>query len=312
LYQIDYCQCCTSRQLDRYPSLISPFIAHYVLGARPRVCELLECRECGHRFFDLRFEESEVARLYSKYRGEEYLRERHKQEFWYTKKINDSVGHDVKQIEARQQGLSQFLTAHINTKTIDSVLDYGGDRGQCIPDNIGRTKYVYEVSGAVPREGVSKISTPAGLSKQTYDLIMLCHVLEHCSDVRKMVETVGTLAAEQTIFYFELPYERFHLKYMGTAGWCRAYLNVLQRSETVVRFVDFFSTAMRIKANLIPPFGFVKLHEHINFFSEQSLRMLLTKNGFEVVACQVGEFRLDLGGLFLRCLAKKSSPVRHT
>ncbi len=49
--------------------------------------------------------------------------------------------------------------------------------------------------------------------------------------------------------------------------------------------MDFFSTVVRLKTNLIPPLGIMKCHEHLNYFNEKSLAALLCAAGFDVIEC---------------------------
>jgi hypothetical protein len=53
--------------------------------------------------------------------------------------------------------------------------------------------------------------------------------------------------------------------------------------------VDFWSTAMRVKFRLIPPLGFVKQHEHLNFFDAHSLPILLEHAGLSLLSCSATE-----------------------
>jgi len=67
-------------------AIVAPFLAHYAVGRSPFLCRLLECSDCSFRFFDSRLEPDEVTRLYSGYRGDGYFAERHRWEFWYSRK----------------------------------------------------------------------------------------------------------------------------------------------------------------------------------------------------------------------------------
>ena len=150
----------------RYPAVLSSFISEYVLNQPQQLCELLECRNCGARFFNLRFDQKEMGVLYSRYKGEQYFKVRHRKEFWYTQKVNDGLGHDESDIKARKEGMESFLKSLMDTGTLKTVLDYGGDRGQFIPDHFGKERYVFEVSNSEMVPGVVKISSPGRTSEQ--------------------------------------------------------------------------------------------------------------------------------------------------
>jgi hypothetical protein len=64
----------------------------------------------------------------------------------------------------------------------------------------------------------------------------------------------------------------------------------LLKSTPLLALVDFYSTVGRVKANLIPPLGLQKCSEHLNFFTESSLQVLLEKNGFELLECGTASF----------------------
>ena len=50
---------------------------------------------------------------------------------------------------------------------------------------------------------------------------------------------------------------------------------------------DLLCTACRIKLERLPPFGFVAMREHMNFFTAASLRAMLAGNGFAVDFCGI-------------------------
>ena len=303
------CPCCGSGEFAEYPALIAPFIADYVLARPPGPTALLQCRGCTFRFFADRFEEAEAAALYSGYRGERYLRERRRHEFWYSAKLNDAIGHDPREIAARKARAMEFLGPRLPAASVARILDYGGDSGQFIPDQLGAERFVFDISGATPAPGVSLIASAAGLQGQAFDLILLGHVLEHLSAPEEILGTIGALAGRGGAVLIEVPLERFGLRFVPAGGWAarlyRAWLSVLARSAALLRAADFYSTAARVKLGLVPPLGFAKLHEHINFFNPQSLRTLLERAGFEVIDCRPAEG----GGLppVVFCLARKRS-----
>ncbi len=270
----------------RYPAVVSPFLAHYAVGKPSTRCSLLECRDCSFRFFDSRLTAEEVAKLYSAYRGEEYFQSRRRYEFWYTRKFNTGLGHDPGALAARKQIVADFLGQHAAAAAIRSVLDYGGDEGQFIPEAIGREKFVYDLSDARPVPGVTKVASDAELRERTYDLVMICHVLEHCSDPCDTLAKLRELGGERRLLcYVELPYERYDLRFAGKGRFFAWYLDMLLRLGPLLTVVDFYTTLARMRWSLIPPLGVMKCHEHLNFFNEKSLESLLRTAGFDVLAC---------------------------
>ncbi|MDO8644721.1 MAG: hypothetical protein Q7S00_07155, partial [bacterium] len=185
MYLATLCPSCGSSHLKKYPAIVSPFIASYVLGKPPGLSPLCECTECSFRFFESRFDVDEIAHLYQDYRGKRYYQERHRHEFWYTDRINDGIGKDAKEIKIRQDRVEEMVHEELKGKentVIQTVLDYGGDRGQFIPASLGKERFVYEISDVPTVPGVTAIKSVDEIHGRHFDFIMLCHVLEHCSE----------------------------------------------------------------------------------------------------------------------------------
>lgn len=281
MYQADSCQSCGSTNLSFRWAVLSPFLASYAVRERPFCCKLLECADCGLRFFDVRLTPEEVERLYSGYRGENYFQERHRHEFWYSRAVNEGIGGDPEQVATRIRTLEDFLDANIDRDQVRTVLDYGGDRGQFIPPSLGDEKFVFELSDARPVPGVKRINSETELESRKYDLVMLFGVLEHCSDPSVILAKLKRLMSPGGILCVGVPHERYGTNFVSNSTFYRAYLNTLIKFPFLLKAVDFYSAIGRIRLNRIPPLGFVKCHEHLNFFDEKSLRALLSRSGFK-------------------------------
>jgi hypothetical protein len=271
------------------PAVISPFFSRYVLGVRtPPECSYAECESCGFHFFDSRLTDAEVGRLYSGYRGEEYFRERHRAEPWYSRKVNEGIGGDPQEILARNAALEDFLSTHMDIAQVGTVLDFGGDRGQFIPDALGKQKFVFELSDAVAVEGVTRIASEAELSDRSFDFLMLTGVLEHCSEPLEILQKLRGLATgPESHFLIGVPYERFDVGWLGRGAMYRSYLRLLRHTGPLLMLADFYSTAFRLYRNSLPPLGVLKCHEHLNFFDEQSMTALLARANMEIVSSKV-------------------------
>jgi hypothetical protein len=241
------------------------------------------CNNCGFRFFYPRLTPEQIAKLYAGYRGEEYFQQRHKYEFWYSRAMNKGIGHDTAIITWRKRVVLDFLQQNMNPGFIETVMDYGGDEGQFIPDSLGKKKFVFELSDALPVPGVTKLTTEHDTRSQHYDLVMMCHVLEHCSDPFAMVQTLRELG---NFCYVEVPYENFSLRLVGRGPFYQRYLDALLHFPAILTAVDFYSTVFRVKFDVIPPLGLTKCSEHLNFFNERSLVALLEMAGLKVLACK--------------------------
>ncbi|MCA1826004.1 MAG: methyltransferase domain-containing protein [Myxococcales bacterium] len=286
MYFVDRCVVCDSGTLARWPAVTSPFVAEIAQWPAPVRCCLAECATCGHRFFDLRLDDAEMGKLYGRYRGDDYFATRHRWEPWYTRAVNDGIGHDPAEIALRRGYVLDFLRKHLPPKVFSgAVLDYGGDKGQFIPPELGAEKYVYEVSDQPPAEGVARLTDKESLQRG-FDLVMLCHVLEHMSEPYKFLRELNVRAGWM---YAEVPLERPRLLKLHADGASRgAPAAWIPRARPLWLGLDFYSTIFRVKLGLLPPLAPIKLHEHLNFFSRASLRKLFERAGFSVEACEEG------------------------
>jgi hypothetical protein len=284
--QISRCPCCQSGSTAAWPALVAPFIAEFVLRAPVSTCQLLECRSCGFRFFDRRFTDAEAERLYGHYRGPEYFEVRHRHEPWYTARFNEDLSDQSQVLVKRRQRTSDFLERYLDRSAIETVLDYGGESGQAIPDGWGRDRVVYDLSDAAPVATVRKVSMAAELPQRGFDLAMVLHVLEHAAEPATMLGCVRPLLRERGALLVEVPYERFSLRALGRGPASQRYVNWLAAHPLALRVADFYSTAARVKLGLVPPLAVPKLHEHINFFDEGSLAALARASGFEMLGME--------------------------
>lgn len=281
---IHRCPVCDAEAARSWPGLVAPFIAERVLRRPVELCDLFECESCTLRFFGGRYSPEEMERLYSGYRGSEYFRARHHHEPWYSEKFNRGMGGDPKHVAARQEALLAFLRDAGAPGPFRAVLDYGGDAGQFIPKSLSTAASVFDVSGVPAVEGVTAVARDQDLVPEAYDLILLSHVLEHLPDpMAQLARLRRLLRADEGLVYVEVPLERPWLGLVGRGSARRRYLETLRKHQVLLRVMDFSSTLFRVKVNIVPPFGFVKLHEHVNFFSEGSLRVALDRTGFDVL-----------------------------
>ncbi|HEY4379469.1 MAG TPA: methyltransferase domain-containing protein [Acidobacteriaceae bacterium] len=287
MYIIEACPCCLSTESTKRCAVVAPFLAHYAVEQPPFLCNLLECSACTFRFFDARLDSAEVARLYSGYRGDRYFAERHRWEFWYSRKVNDGIGGDPEEIAVRVAAMERLVLPHIESSTVTSVLDYGGDRGQFIPKSLGTQKFVYELSDAVPEPGVNRIASEKELLTKKFDLIMALGVLEHCSEPADVLKQLRSCLNPGAFLCVGVPHERYGIAFAGKGSLYRSYLKLLLSFAPALVAVDFYSAASRIRLGMIPPFGLLKCHEHLNYFNHKSMAALLERLGFEVVDSKI-------------------------
>ncbi len=207
-YRATACPGCASSDLDVRPALIAPFVARYALRREPEVCDLSACRNCGLAFFSARYEDAEISRLYEGYRGEDYFAARNKVEPWYTRKFNENMGNEAG-IAPRRDVYQATLAAHADLSSIETVLDYAGDRGQMMEGGPGREHFVFDISGVPPIDGVVPISDEASLAGRSFDVVLLCGVVEHFSEPLPQLEQAAKYVKPGGPLFVEVPDEQF-------------------------------------------------------------------------------------------------------
>ena len=94
----------------------------------------------------------------------------------------------------------------------------------------------------------------------TFDVILLCHVLEHIVDISEFISVVHRLLSKSGIFYVEVP-------------------DALQ--------FENFSDPRSLKSSIYVPDLFTHFTpEHVNYFTPTSLRNMMTRFGFKELFCE--------------------------
>ncbi|MEX3935920.1 class I SAM-dependent methyltransferase [Paraburkholderia phymatum] len=255
------CICCQGDRLNRSPAILMPFVANRVFGWEPvevtadwgfrdiqpghayPLCNSVQCADCGALFLDIRFDDEEMAALYTDYRGEAYtdLRDRFEPGYKARNQIYVDGSFYIPQIEA-------FLERYV--RGTPRLLDWGGDTGLNTPFRSRcALHHVYDISGKPVVDGAVRVDKTV-IGATGYDLIVFSNVLEH---VPHPIDTLAEIAAEMrqdTLLYVEVPHEDLMRANRGSLDINR------QRRHW---------------------------HEHINFFSEASIEPLLNASGLEAV-----------------------------
>jgi Methyltransferase domain len=296
------CPGCGDRRLYKWPALVSSFIWDYVLSGSVSRCNLCECLNCGLRFFDLRYTDAEMQALYADYRGERYVRIRRQHEPNYD---NDAA---IGDIPTRLAGLDAFFRRYAGETSSKPAFDFGGDDGRLIPGFFTGKRYVYDVTDKPLVPGVERIADLGSLRAQPPMFVLLCHVLEHLSEPAKVLETISTLLPSHEKLYVEVPNERYRLRWLGPPRFYRRWFNFMAQKKFAAPIVNLSVGHLRRSATppdssgpgipnqrkamlgqirrFLPAVEDLRLHEHINFFDERSLRALLEQTGFRVLALQ--------------------------
>ncbi len=271
------CLACGSRNNECYNTKMSDFLSERIYN-RPideiLPVKLYHCNDCGFAFYDKRFNEEEEQKLYFGYRSDEYQKMRQKHDVWYTSEINVALGADETGIRLRRGIIESIIKRNIATK-INQALDYGGDRGQKYPTGVSiAKKYVYDISGVETVEGVTGLSSLELARKLDYDFIMCNQVLEHISDLDGLIQRIKSLGNNATWFYFDVPFDSPFSK--SPFSNFQFIFNPYFKISTMIKHF------VRMKTQGF----FAPMTEHINYFTPESMKRLLNRNGFNVIDCQ--------------------------
>lgn len=256
------CVCCDSLRLAARPAVLMPFIANRVFGWEPvtidaswgmrdlpqgvaqSVCRTLMCEDCGLVFLDMRFDDEEMAALYDDYRGPAYTAARDRFEPGYA--ARNELFEDGAHYGAMAEA---FLTPLLPARP--RVLDWGGDSGVNTPFRGRAAQHdVYDISGRPVVEGARAVDHAAAIAKP-YDLIACCHVIEHVAHPVDILREIVAAMRPETLLYVEAPH------------------------EDLMRLTADPAARLAAKRHW---------HEHINFFSGESVEALLNRIGLDVVA----------------------------
>lgn len=258
------CICCGSDELKKSPAILMPFIAKRVFGWEPveitvdwglrdiksgmayPLCNSVQCAGCGALFLDIRFNDSEMAALYSGYRGEKYTDLRDRFEPGYRSR-NSIILRGSTHIASVETFLSRYVIPPL------SILDWGGDTGLNTPfGSQSKVFHIYDISNKPTTEGAVRVDKDT-IRVTHYDLIVLSHVLEHLPYPAKAIMEITPVMKKDTVLYIEVPHEDL--------------LRLNPASDNVY-------TKKR------------HWHEHINFFTRESLRLLLERCGLAAIDVQ--------------------------
>ena len=254
------------------------------------ISNLLKCDDCGLVYFATVFSETELTRMYSGYRGLEYQRRRARYEPWYTKRINNAIGHSAEVLSLRREHLESLLSEvldnslHKVTSPV-RVLDVGGDEGQFIPNVDSITdKAVLEVSGVRPVDGAQALMSWDEVYEFSPDMIMMCHVIEHIDNARETVENAARALKPGGLLYIEIPLDRpRNIPRLFSKGIYLKYTQFLCKLPFIFVCADLLSLVSRRILRRPIPGAVIKQNEHINFFDGKTVSTVVRTLGFELI-----------------------------
>lgn len=258
------CIICGDDNLKKYKAKISPFLVERMFDNKKNETEVLLCKNCHLNFFALRPSDEEMQKLYKDYRGEEYQKQRQKFEAGYTLEFNNYLGHNLEELSRRKKYTTDIFKNNLDVSSIKTVLDFGGDEGQFIPEILQYAeRFVYEISGVTPIDGIKCIGNEKELETYNWDLIMCCHVLEHVSYPMELLTKIINLMKSGSYLYLELPIDKIEKSPLK---------EFIRRPK---RLAEVISSGTML---VIP-----QMHEHINFFNIKTLEYIFNNSEYEVL-----------------------------
>jgi hypothetical protein len=192
--------------------------------------------------------------LYSGYRDEAYTAVRERFEPGYRAR-NQIYVDGSSYIPQVERLLAPFVPP------APKILDWGGDTGLNSPFRARNSLlHIYDISDKPVVYGALRVDK-AIASAIAYDLIVSSNVLEHLPFPVDALREIGEFMSADTVLYIEVPHE------------------ALMRSNPG-------ATDLYIKRK--------HWHEHVNFFSEASLRPLLNASGLQPLC--ICELEVNAGG----------------
>ena len=272
---LDTCPICGNKNLKVIPTKISSFVRERIESDDIDI-RLMHCENCSFAFYDYRFSGEEEKKLYYMYRDDVYQKQREKYECWYTAKVNKALNSDEQALKEQQRVIGKVLKDN-GYDAFDNVLDYGGNEGATFIEKWGVTnKYVYDISGCDVLPGITKIESINDIYDLSLDFVMSNMTFEHLTRVTEIIEVFKKIGDDNTTFYVEVPSEfpfsenKYSIKDNFSLLFNRNY-NALKLAKYYIHHKK-------------EPFFVMK--EHINFYTQESIKQLVESHGFKILDVQ--------------------------
>ena len=268
-------------------TVIAPWIRE-LAGVKNRTSKYFICNKCGTGWVDANYSPPQMQSLYDDYRGQKYLKIRRKWEITYTVEFNSSIDGGKKHMELRRSQMQSLLIEDSPNfvVTAKAVLDIGGGHGSLIPNwSDLKEKYVLDVSGVETLDGIVSIKEWSEIREgQILSLVMACGILEHLTSPKDFLDSIVSeisnynLMNEDSLFYFEVPAgvpsrEKFKIKFI--------FAFLMSFNPKLWQLYDKIQE--RLGREKFP----MRIAEHIQFFSPEGMKALLSASNLEYVGSKI-------------------------
>lgn len=264
-------------------AILAPWISE-LLEQPIQKTKLFKCQMCELIFFSRRYSDLEMEKIYRNYRGDRYYKLRHRWEPWYGPKENDLYSPEASEnlVFVRRSDMQSALErSGVQFREGYSVLDFGGDKGQFLPDDAGACYILDPSSYSVQMDSrTRRIGFLEELREATIDLVMACGVFEHLSDPSEQLQKISRILKPiNGTILIQVPQDGFRTHQFHKTKTYERYLNLLLKvavkAPTIFVFFDLLSGIYRNTFARMPIFGVIKQSEHINYFTKRSLENLV-------------------------------------
>lgn len=255
----DSCLCCGSRDISSSPAVLMPFIADRVFNWKPIKIDDswgLSTINNGYAYSicnTLSCDTCDFLFCDIRFTDEEMSRlyANYREESYTKQRDFYEPGYADRNLSLNEgqeytKEVERFLKRHLELPC--AVLDWGGDTGKNTPfKKQNSTLDIYDISEKDVISGAKRV-TKEYAYEQKYDLIVCSNVFEHVSYPSDLLEEIIPCMNPNSVLYIEVPFENIMInndkkRYLKKKHW----------------------------------------HEHINFYSEKSLELLIENFDLEII-----------------------------
>jgi|GEM_PF-1006392 len=180
-----------------YEERLKIFFDKILKDGSPAKFNVCMCKSCGMIFTNPRFTSDEIREKYdaiSKLESEFVFRHEH----------------PARKTEERSKRIYLLVTEYMrDSSRLNRILDYGGAEGYNLLHflNADNTCYVIDYVQYDRPRSIQFFQGDLTVLKasETFDVILLCHVLEHATDPRAFLKALSYHLAETGLLYIEVP-----------------------------------------------------------------------------------------------------------